>query len=202
MLAKGCQIKSPVDLVVGLMREFAVALPPVTDYTTNYGMYNYLVSWVANMQQSIGDPPDVSGWKAYYQEPQFYEIWINSDTLPKRNQFTDTMVVNGYTFNGTKMLLDAAEFAKTLSNPGDPNKLIDDLVTIMYRMDLSATSKAQLKKRYFTGWASAGLLLDRCMECFCFRPGKCIQHHNYQKPFTRPGQVPDGPVGVSTGINK
>lgn len=145
-LSRGCQIKSPVDLVAGMCREFNVAFQPETDYITNYGFCNYLVNWLANMQQNIGDPPDVSGWKAYYQEPQFYEIWINSDTLPKRNQFTDVMIVNGYTFNGKKLQIDGAEFAKTVSNPGNPNQLIDDLTAIMYRINISATSKAQLKK--------------------------------------------------------
>lgn len=93
VFSRGCQIKSPVDLVVGLCREFTVSFQPASDYITNYGFYNYLVSWVSNMQQNIGDPPDVSGWKAYYQEPQFYEVWVNSDTLPKRNQYTDTLIV-------------------------------------------------------------------------------------------------------------
>ncbi len=145
-LSKGSQIKSPVDLVVGMCREFNVAFQPDTDYVTNYGMYNYLVSWVTNMQQSIGDPPDVSGWKAYYQAPQFYEIWINADTLPKRNQFTDIMVVNGYTYNGKKVIVDGSEFAKTLPNPSDPNALIDDSLKYLYRISLSATLKAQIKK--------------------------------------------------------
>ena len=145
-LSKGSQIKSPVDLVVGMCREFNVAFQPSTDYVTNYGFYNYLVSWATNMQQSIGDPPDVSGWKAYYQAPQFYEIWINADTLPKRNQFTDTMVVSGYTFNGKKIMVDGSEFAKLLPNPSDPNALIDDSLKYLYRLSLSTTLKAQIKK--------------------------------------------------------
>jgi len=145
-LSRGCMIKSPVDLVVGMCRELNTVFQPEADYLTNYGFYNYLVNWIASMQQNIGDPPDVSGWKAYYQEPQFYEIWINSDTLPKRNQFTDLMMVNGYTFNGKKLQIDGAEFAKTLSDPGNPNQLIDDLTALMYRITISPSSKAQLKK--------------------------------------------------------
>lgn len=145
-LTIGCQIKSPTDLVVGLCREFSVALPPASDYLTNYGHFNYLFSWASNMQQMIGDPPDVSGWKAYYQEPMFYEVWINSDTLPKRNQFTDTLVVNGYTFNGFKLVIDAAEWAKKLSAPGDPNQLINDITALIFRLDISTASKNQLKR--------------------------------------------------------
>jgi len=145
-LSKGCQIKSPVDLVVGACREFNVAFQPSSDYVTNYGFYNYLASWCTNMQQNIGDPPDVSGWKAYYQAPQFYEIWINADTLPKRNQFTDTLVVNGYTYNGKKIIVDGIEFTKLLPNPANPNALIDDSLKYLYRINISATLKAQLKK--------------------------------------------------------
>ena len=171
VLAKGCQIKSPVDLVVSLCREFNVAFQPPTDYITNYGMYNYLVNWVSNMQQNIGDPPDVSGWKAYYQEPQFYEIWINSDTLPKRNQFTDTMIVNGYTFNGKKIQIDGPEFAKTLSNPGDPNKLIDDIVNLIFRIDISTASKNQLKTDILLGGQSQDYYWTDAWNQFITTPG-------------------------------
>lgn len=146
VLNQGCQIKSPVDLVVGMCRELNVPFQPATDYTTNYGFWNYLVSIVSNAQQNIGDPPDVSGWKAYYQEPQFYEVWINSDTLPKRNQFTDLMCVSGYTFNSKKIMIDGAEFIKLLSAPGNPNILVNDLVNLMFRLPLSDASKLQLKK--------------------------------------------------------
>ncbi|MCW3087308.1 MAG: hypothetical protein JWQ78_694 [Sediminibacterium sp.] len=171
VLAKGCQIKSPVDLVVSLCREFNLAFQPATDYNTNYGMYNYLVSWVANMQQNIGDPPDVSGWKAYYQEPQFYEIWINSDTLPKRNQFTDTLIVNGYTFNGKKLQIDGPEFAKTLSNPGDPNQLITDIVSLIFRIDISAASKNQLKTDILLGGQSSDYYWTDAWNLYLTTPG-------------------------------
>jgi uncharacterized protein (DUF1800 family) len=170
-LAKGCQIKSPVDLVVSFCREFNLSFPPSSDYVSCYGLYNYLVSWASNMQQNIGDPPDVSGWKAYYQAPQFYEVWINSDTLPKRNQFTDTMVQSGYTFNGKKLVLDGAEFAKTLPNPGDPNQLINDLLKVMFRIDLSAASKAQVKTDILLGGQSTDYYWTDAWNQFVSNPG-------------------------------
>ena len=170
VLARGCQIKSPVDLVVSMCREFNVAFQPASDFVSNYGLYNYLVSSVSNMQQSIGDPPDVSGWKAYYQAPQFYEIWINSDTLPKRNQFTDTMVQSGYTFNGKKIMVDGAEFAKTLSNPGNPNLLIDDILKIIFRIDLLAATKTQLKTDILLGGQSSDYYWTDAWNLFISSP--------------------------------
>ncbi len=56
------------------------------------------------------------------------------------------MCLTGYTFNSKKIIIDAAEFAKSLSNPGDPNILLNDILKYIYRIDLSAASKAQIKK--------------------------------------------------------
>ncbi len=108
-------------------------------------MWDYIRTQSSNMQQNIGDPPDVAGWKPYYQAPQFYEIWVNSDTLPKRNQFTDTLANNGFTRNGKNIKIDFIAFAKKLPNPGDPNELINDSLTYLFRLPLSQTSKNQLK---------------------------------------------------------
>jgi hypothetical protein len=147
VLNQGCLIKSPVDQVIGCMREFGVVFPPIaTQYADTYGMWNYIRNWLTNMGQNIGDPPDVSGWPAYYQEPAFHELWISADTLPKRNQFTDIMVMNGYTRMGKKIMIDVIAFTKTLSNPGDPNILISDVLSILYRVPLSETSKQNIKQ--------------------------------------------------------
>ncbi len=145
VLNQGCQIKSPVEMTVTLCREFGVVFPQSSDYINAYYMWDYIRSTNSNLQQNIGDPPNVAGWAPYYQAPQFYEIWINSDTLPKRNQFTDTMANNGFTRNGKNIKIDFIAFAKTLSNPGDPNILIDDSVTYLFRLPLSQASKNQLK---------------------------------------------------------
>ncbi|MGE5520722.1 MAG: DUF1800 domain-containing protein [Candidatus Dadabacteria bacterium] len=145
---QGCMIKSPVDQVISCMREFNVIFPDAAvDYATAYGMWNYLYSTMSNMGQNIGDPPNVSGWPAYYQLPMFHELWINSDTYPKRNRFTDTMINTGYTRSGKKIIIDAVAFAKTLSKPSDPNILLDDILNIIYRVPLSATVKQTTKQQ-------------------------------------------------------
>ncbi len=145
MLNRGCLIKTPSDIVIGSMREMNVAFRPETDWDTNYGLWNTFNSWMANMGQSLHDPPNVSGMPAYYQEPSFHEIWINSDSLPKRNQFTDTMIASGYSRNGFRVQFNCVAFAQTLPNPGNPNDLIDAAVKLFFRNELSAQSKSQIK---------------------------------------------------------
>lgn len=147
VINQGCLIKSPVDQVIGCMREFGVAFPPVaTEYADAYNMWDYLRNWTARMGQNIGDPPDVSGWPAYYQEPAFHEMWINHDTLPKRNQFTDIMTWNGYTRNNKQIIIDTIAFTQTLSNPGDPNALLEDALNILYRVPVSDAMKQSIKQ--------------------------------------------------------
>lgn len=147
----GCQIKSPVDMLIGMLREMEVKFPSDSQYTNQYGLWNQLVNYLNNMQQNIGDPPDVSGWKAYYQEPGFYKFWINTDTLPKRIQYLDALATVGYTFGGFKMVVDGVNWVKQFSNPADPNSLIESLCIQLLGVDLSVTHKSQLKSDLLLG---------------------------------------------------
>lgn len=170
-LSMGCQIKSPVDFAVSACREFNVVFPPSSNYVENYAFCNYLVYWTTLMQQNIGDPPDVSGWKSYYQAPQFYEIWINSDTLPKRTQFTDTISMVGYTYNGFKLMIDGVAFAASLSNPSDPNQLITDSVYYLYRTNLSSSSKNQIKTDILLAGQSSDYYWTNIWNTYIQNPG-------------------------------
>lgn len=144
-LNRGCFIKSPCENLIGHFREFNVQFPASTDLVSNYGHWNFIRNSLATITQNLGDPPDVSGWPAYYQQPQFHEIWINHDTLPKRNQYTDFLINNGYSINNTRIQTNGVRFAATLPDPRDPNKLIEDSMKILLGVPLSATSRDQLK---------------------------------------------------------
>jgi len=142
---RGCMIKSPIDIAVSLNREFNVSFPPVTDYVANYDMWDAINTNCSSMQQEPGQPPNVAGWPAYYQAPQYQQVWINADTLPKRNIFSDVMVTTGYRKNNVTIIIDVAAFTATLTNPGNPNILVEDAVTYLLRIPLSQQSLDQLK---------------------------------------------------------
>ena len=148
---RACMIKGPVDLCIGLCREFNVVFPLSTDTVNHYYMHEYIRTQASNMQQNLGDPPSVAGWAAYYQEPQFHKLWINADTLPRRSQFSDTMIGNGYTRNGKNITIDILSFVDSLSNPADPNILITDSLSIIYAIDISKEVKDFLKSILLSG---------------------------------------------------
>ncbi|MDR3713775.1 MAG: DUF1800 domain-containing protein [Puia sp.] len=133
----GGMIKSPVDFTVGLCREFRVVFPDSTDYADQYNLWEQLRNQASSLQQNIGDPPNVAGWQAYYQEPEFDKLWISSDTLPRRNLFTDRMINNGFSRNGKKVSIDLLSFVSGLSHPEDPDALIRESVACLYQLALS-----------------------------------------------------------------
>ena len=145
VLNQGCIIKTPADVVIGSVREYNVAMPVSTDWDTNYGHWNTLYTFMVNFGLNLHDPPNVAGMPAYYQEPLFHEIWITADTLPKRNQFTDIMTNTGYARNNFRMQFDFVAYAKTFSNPGNPNDLLDEALKYIYRLSLSPQVKQQTK---------------------------------------------------------
>ena len=146
----GCLIKGPIDLIAGVCRQFNVA-PPAADVSKQYqGWYN-LSTQGATMQQDIGEPPNVAGWPAYYQLPEFYELWINSDTLPKRSRLTDLLMGNGYSAGGVTLVIDPIAFAISLSNPADPNILIEDAGRRLFAIPLTASQKTILKNTIVQG---------------------------------------------------
>ena len=147
----GCVIKAPLDLVIGTCRQSGVVFP-TGDVLKQYTMWNYLWSSQASpMQQNLGDPPDVSGWHAYYQEPQFYELWVNSDTLPKRIRFTDTMSKSGYTSSSATIVIDVIAVTKSVSDPSNPNVLIDELIKLMFAVPITTAQRAFLKNTLIPG---------------------------------------------------
>lgn len=171
VLNQGAQIKSPLDHIIAVCREWNIVFPnSITEYADAYGMWNYILAAAANAGQNLGDPPSVAGWPAFYQTPQYYELWVNTDTLPKRNQFTDIMIGNGYTRNGKKIWIDAVEFTKTLPNPGDPNQLIVDVLAVIFQIDLSQASRDQLKKDFLLSGQDQDYYWTNAWNAYIFNP--------------------------------
>ncbi|MBK9463860.1 MAG: DUF1800 domain-containing protein [Chitinophagaceae bacterium] len=145
VLNQNCYIKNPADHVIGSLREMNTVFPALSDWDTNYGMWNFFYSTMVNTGLNLHDPPNVAGMPAYYQEPLYHEIWINSDSLPKRNQFTDAMSNNGFTRNGIRVNFNFVNYVQQFSNPGNPNDLIDDALKFIFRNQLSYESKKTIK---------------------------------------------------------
>lgn len=146
MANRGCVIKTPLDHVVGFARQTELLFPTLTNGVAavydHWLLYEYYAGIIG---LDLGDPPNVAGWQAWYQNPQFHEIWINSDSLPKRNQFSDYYLAAGYNKSGFKVKADVLAMADRFSNPGNADQLVADALAFFLPMDASVDLKASMK---------------------------------------------------------
>lgn len=141
---RACLIKSPIDFLVGFMRSTDIVLE-YADFVQEYALWNLTHQFGSILQQDVGTPPNVSGWPAYYQLPLFHEIWINTTTLPYRNQISDVLVLTGYRSRSGTMAVDTLMLAEKFSDPSDPGKLISESLEHFHAMEVSQGQKDYMK---------------------------------------------------------
>lgn len=148
---RGCMIKNPVDYVVGMFRHFYIEVPDSNNLVDQYGTWLNLWAICALQQMDLGDPPSVSGWPAYHQIPMYHELWINSDTLPKRNQISDLMVLAGFRRGSFLVKIDCPEYASHYTSPEDPNQLIADMLKYLHTIEVDQSQKDYMKSLLLSG---------------------------------------------------
>lgn len=145
----GSQIKNPLDFTIGVYRKCEISLS--TNVLANYEAWNELFYSCRSMEMALGDPPDVAGWPQYYKEPSFYELWVNSATVPIRASYTDTFCASGITKGGFKYVIDPFVIAGKLSDPGNVENLIYGLAQILLPVVLSTAQVQQLREVLIPG---------------------------------------------------
>jgi uncharacterized protein (DUF1800 family) len=158
---RGAIIKTPLDLILGGVRQFESSLPdPTTQRNIYYNLMNALRTMAQNLQQDIHEQPNVAGWPAYYQEPLFYQMWVNTATMPIRSNFTAT-ILSGLNLNSAQvapnntvipavnmrtLLFDSVDYVRKFPNPENPQILIENINENFFAIDLTAVQKDYLVK--------------------------------------------------------
>jgi hypothetical protein len=145
-------LKSPVEHNIGYGRIFGVTLPSATtDLVNRYKSFRYLNDEASNQGQKVGNTPNVAGWPAYYQSPDFHELWINADSLRKKKEFCDKLLSNNGIFG---MKVDVIAFTATFNNPRNPVDLIDEALALLHPLPSDPDLKTSLKNILLSGQAS------------------------------------------------
>jgi uncharacterized protein (DUF1800 family) len=144
-----CMIKSPIDLIMSATRGLGIN-PPQVDVEDEYDhtYHHYIMS--SDLGQALFFHPDVAGWKAYYQEPQFGKLWINNLLLPKRHEFCRLMVEGGtFSYNDVNYivtsLVPVLNIVENIQNAQDPDLLINTLAEIMFNYPITDNQLTSLK---------------------------------------------------------
>jgi len=102
----------------------------------------------------IGDPPSVAGWPAYYLAPQYDLTWITTSTIKNRTFVTDYLMFVGLedSQGNTAIYADWLAFVQDLTNPEDPNALIQQASQLFLGHPLTTTQHQSLKKAHSSTW--------------------------------------------------
>ena len=119
-------ISSPLEKMVGAIRQLGITVSPVSNVVPSY-----IRSQMDAMGENLLEPPNVAGWPGYHQ-------WISSTTLLLRNIFTDA-IVQGYDINNTNIGFKANSltFARLFPNPNDANGLVSSFAAQLIPMTIS-----------------------------------------------------------------
>ncbi len=148
----GCMIKNPWDFAAGLVKQFQIQFP--SEPATYYETYRVILQGAGGLQMEYFNPPNVAGWKPYYQAPNFYRIWLNSVTLPIRNFAIQTFVSQGIILfqdpAPTNIVglaqVDYLSMLNNLSNPFDVNQVLADFIKLLFPKDIANNQKIILKE--------------------------------------------------------
>jgi Protein of unknown function (DUF1800) len=145
-LQQACIIKTPMQHVLGVLRTMSVPIDPTYSLEDSYMVFLRQSYYLEGMGQDFFEMPNVSGWRPFYQSPEFHELWINSDTYPKRLKYTDQLMTNyGFYVSGVANFhSDLPLFASTFANPSDPDLLVTDILNFTFGLPV-----LQPKKDYF-----------------------------------------------------
>ena len=152
---KGAMIKSPLDYILGMINQFE-SKPRNENLNIRFGFLNLITRFSGFLQQSPFEFPDVAGWKAYYQEPVFYQNWISSTTMQFRQLFRELVLEGRLTFEGNSrnnrtLQIDVLSFIDSLNDATDPNNLIHELVSFLFPQPINQAQKDALKEVLLPG---------------------------------------------------
>jgi len=152
--AIGCMIKNPSDFILSATRGLNLTFSgePANDYF--FGAI--WTVFVGELDMRIFFHNDVAGWKAYYQEPQYYRNWINTYYLPKRNRTSSSLIGGGPVdfLGGTSQippLINVIDYISTIENADEPNALIYGIAANIFAYNISETQKDFLKEILLPG---------------------------------------------------
>ena len=154
---RGCMVKSPIDYTYGMVRQLGMPFPDNTQLEAQYSTWFDMRNVAAYAGQVLADPPNVAGWPAYYQFPQFDTIWMDAANYALRKQISDIICYVGFTTPANtyepqsanlNFKIDFPTFVAQFQNPLDPNTLIDEAVELLFATPLSQAVKDQLKTNF------------------------------------------------------
>lgn len=113
------------------------------------------IRWqISQLGMQINEPPSVSGWPAYYQEPVYDLFWINSTTIKRRKSCAENILRWGiwmdYDINNSSVNLkfNSINFLREFEHPQNIDQFIEELNERFLGMDIPQITKDRIKRAF------------------------------------------------------
>ena len=146
----GPMIKNPITFLVNLLRQNNVSLPQ-NDILKKYNVLFRMNRSFENSEMAYFNPPNVAGWKAFYQEPLYNRIWISSVTLRARQAISDAISLGQIRIGGFSVTVDLIDYISSFGDPFDPNTLIKEFVANLFPQPITEKQLIFLKEILIPG---------------------------------------------------
>lgn len=146
-------IKSPMELNIGLARYLNVDFNDDSNLVDHYYRLAVMNEFSNTLNQELFEAPEVAGWAAYHQAPFYNRNWISGTAIINRYTIMVYMLF-GFDVNGNQFEIDYLNFTRNsgaISDPSDPNKVVDELTNDLYPFGVDAAKREILKANLTDG---------------------------------------------------
>jgi uncharacterized protein (DUF1800 family) len=137
---RGAIIKSPLEIILGSMRFFEVAMPPSLADLYNKSYTGGILDFLQKQGLDLYEPIDVAGYPPYHQDPSFNRDWITANNLAYRYHFSFALLGNESEAADYGFKLDIVDWVRNsgnISQPEDAAVLVHTLTDYMFAVDLN-----------------------------------------------------------------
>ena len=141
---KGALIKSPVELLVGTFKFLELDIDALSGNLNLFYHELYrsnVIPHLTKMGIKLYDPPEVAGYPAYHQTPEYNRNWITANNLGQRYALIDELV-EGYKDEDDNIVLnfDVMDFIENsghFPDPTDVNEVVGTLINYLFPREVS-----------------------------------------------------------------
>lgn len=151
MSNRGPVIKNPYEYIVSLIRPLGAYSYLNLEVKERYGIGVKLGYHGELMNMSYLFIPTVSGWRAYYDAPRFGRNWISPATLQRRKDFANDITSGLFFVYDTQLPSDWLGFLMGLTNPGQIDSLVAEVVRLFLSRPLTDGQILALREQVLQG---------------------------------------------------
>ena len=153
---RGCMIKNPAEYNLGIIRQLQLKTPKsdtIEEIQGCYSYFNRIHYYIDKQDMKVGNPPEVAGWPAYYLEPQFNQLWVNTVTIPQRASVAWTVVKSRIktSLMPQEVKIDPFQMAYLANDPSDINSLLKAITDLLLPLPPSNDQIEEFKEILIPG---------------------------------------------------